>query len=84
LVPPDVAELNTRRDSTLKGGYPCVVDVLDDNLVGYAYAGPRRFQPVYRYTVENTVYLHPDQQGRRIALPLLQHVTDEYTKRGYR
>jgi phosphinothricin acetyltransferase len=53
-----------------------VVAVLDDNFVGYAYAEPYWFRPAYRYTVENTVYLHPDQQGRRIARPLLQRVTD--------
>lgn len=76
LVPPDVADLNARRDGILKDGYSCVVAVLDDNLVGYAYAEPYWFRPAYRYTVENTVYLHPDQQGRRIARPLLQRVTD--------
>jgi len=84
LDPPDVAELTVRRDAILKGGYPYVVAILDGTVVGYAYAGPYRFRPAYRYTVENTVYLHPDQQGRRIARPLLQRVTDECTERGHR
>jgi len=84
LDPPDVAELTARRDGILNGGYPYVVAILDGHLAGYAYAGPYRYRPAYRFTVENTVYLHPDQQGKAIARPLLQRVIDECTARDYR
>lgn len=84
LTPPDVAELTARRNHTLEGGYPYVVAILDGQLAGYAHAGPYRYRPAYRFTVENTVYLHPELQGRNIARPLLQRVIDECTARGYR
>jgi len=84
LDPPDVAELTTRRDGILQDGYPYVVAILGGHLAGYAHAGPYRYRPAYRFTVENTVYLHPDQQGKNIARPLLQRVIDECTARGYR
>lgn len=84
ISPPDVAEMSARRDSILAGGYPYVVAMLDGALVGYAHAGPYRLRPAYRFTVENTVYLHPGQQGRDIARPLLQQVIDDCAARGFR
>ena len=84
LTPPDVAELAERRDGLVQAGYPYLVAILDGVLVGYAYAGPYRFRPAYRFTVENTVYLRPDYQGRNIAAPLLQRVIDECAASGYR
>jgi phosphinothricin acetyltransferase len=84
LQPPNVAELTARRDVLLAGGYPFVVAMVDGELVGYASAGPYRTRPAYRFTVENTIYLHPDRPGQGIAQPLLQRVIDDCTARGYR
>ncbi|MDA1098827.1 MAG: GNAT family N-acetyltransferase [Proteobacteria bacterium] len=84
LAPPDLAELIARRDSVLQAGYPYVVAISEGRLAGYAHAGPYRYRPAYRFTVENTIYLHPDQQGKNIARPLLQRVIDDCAVRGYR
>ena len=84
LEPPDVAELTARRNDILEGGFPYVIAILDGHLAGYAHAGPYRYRPAYRFTVENTVYLHPDQQGKNIARPLLQRVIDDCTAHGHR
>ena len=84
LTPPDVGELTARRDNTLAAGSPYLVAMQADQLVGYASAGPYRFRPAYRYTVENTVYLDPDRQGQGVARPLLQAVIDTCTQRGFR
>ena len=84
LQPPDIAELAARRDALLNSGYPFVVATVDGELVGYASAGPYRTRPAYRFTVENTIYLHPERPGQGIAQPLLQRVIDDCTSLGYR
>jgi L-amino acid N-acyltransferase YncA len=53
-------------------------------VVGYAYAGPYRARPAYRFSVENSIYLDPAAQGKRIGTQLLQVLITESEKRGYR
>ena len=53
-------------------------------MVGYAYAGPYRPRPAYRFTVENSVYLQPAIHRRGIGLQLLQRLIAESEARGYR
>ena len=58
----------TRRFRALvDGGFPYLVAVLDGQLTGYAYAGPYRPRPAYRFTVENSVYLDPATTGAASA-----------------
>lgn len=84
LVPPDVAELTRRRDALLVAGYPYLVAERKGRVAGYAYAGPYRPRPGYFYTVENSIYVHPDFWGKGVAPPLLQAVIDTCTTLGKR
>jgi phosphinothricin acetyltransferase len=40
-------------------------------VCGYAYASPFRPRPAYRFCVEDSIYLHPDAQGRGVGRLLL-------------
>lgn len=42
---------------------PWLVAELDQTLLGYAYAAPWRERSAYRYTVEVSAYVAPDQAG---------------------
>jgi L-amino acid N-acyltransferase YncA len=84
LEPPDLAEMTQRYEALVAGGFPYLVAVLDGAVVGYAYAGPFRPRPAYRFTVENSVYLDPAAQGKRIGTQLMQALITESQKRGYR
>ena len=53
-------------------------------MIGYAYAGPYRPRPAYRFTVENSVYLQPAIHRRGIGLQLMQRLIAECEARGYR
>ena len=57
----------TPRDSTssLADGFPYLVADVDGAVVGYAYAGPYRARPAYRFTVENSVYVAHDSAPAR-------------------
>ena len=84
LIPPDLTEMTRRFKALMDGGYPYLVAVLERRVVGYAYAGPYRPRPAYRFTVENSVYLKPAIHRRGIGLQLLQRLIAECEARGYR
>jgi L-amino acid N-acyltransferase YncA len=84
LIPPNLAEMTRRFESLMDGGYPWLVATLDGRAVGYAYAGPYRPRPAYRFTVENSIYLAPAIHRRGIGAQLLQRLIAECEARGCR
>ena len=84
LEPPDEAEMARRQRALLDGGYPYLVAEIDDAVVGYAYAGPYRSRPAYRYTVENSIYIAPQAHRRGVGRVLLDALIAESETRGYR
>lgn len=84
LEPPDLAEMTERYETLMAGGFPYLVATDDGAILGYAYAGPYRARPAYRFTVENSVYLDPKAQGKRIGTRLMQALIAESEQRGYR
>jgi phosphinothricin acetyltransferase len=53
-------------------------------VAGYAYAGPYRPRPAYRWSVEDSVYVAPAMQRRGIGAALLDRLIVEADQRGYR
>jgi L-amino acid N-acyltransferase YncA len=84
LEPPDEAEMAHRMQTLLDGGYPYFVAETDGALVGYAYAGPYRPRPAYRFSVEDSIYIDPSDQRRGIGRVLLEHLIAECERRGFR
>jgi phosphinothricin acetyltransferase len=71
IDPPDEAEIARRRDALLAAGFPYLVAEDDGKIIGYSYAGPYRPRPAYRFTVEISVYVAPDRQGKGVGRALL-------------
>ena len=84
LEPPDEAEIGRRQRALLDGGYPYLVAEIDGAVAGYAYAGPYRARPAYRFSVENSIYIAPDMHRRGIGRVLLDRLIVECEARGYR
>ena len=84
LTPPNLAEMIRRFRTLVEGGFPYLAGTLEGRVVGYAYAGPYRPRPAYRFTVENSVYLQPEIHRRGIGLLLMQRLIAECEARGYR
>jgi phosphinothricin acetyltransferase len=84
LIPPDLAEMTRRYRALIDGGFPYFVAVLDGRVAGYAYAGPYRPRPAYRFTVENSVYLDPALHRRGVGLKLMERLIAECDARGFR
>ena len=64
LEPPGIREMIARRTRLVEKGFPYLVAERDGEVIGYAYAGPYRTRPAYRFTVENSVYVHPGTIGK--------------------
>jgi phosphinothricin acetyltransferase len=84
IEPPDVAEMRSRREALLKGGYPYIVAEADGEVLGYAYAGTYRARPAYRGTTENSVYVREDSHGRGIGRALLAATIERTAEAGFR
>lgn len=84
LEPPDEAEMARRREAILAGGYPHLVAEVAGDVAGYAYASAFRPRPAYRFTVEDSVYLAPEHQGRGIGRALLSALIAACEERGFR
>lgn len=84
LEPPDAAEMAARYDKILSAGLPWLVAEVDGRVLGYAYAGPYRPRPAYRFTVENSVYVAPDAKGRGLGRRLLDELIAAVAALGYR
>src|SRR5882672_4733100 len=64
LEPPDEAEIARRYAALREGGFPFLVAEIGGDVAGYAYAGPYRARPGYRFTVEDSIYIDAHMQRR--------------------
>ncbi len=89
LEPPDEAEMTRRMQAMLDGGFPYIVAenggaTMGQVILGYAYAGPYRTRPAYRFTVEDSIYVDPNARRRGIGRVLLTRLIEESERRGFR
>jgi len=83
-TPPDITEIMHRYAALKNARYPYRVAVVDGTVKGYAYAGPYRPRPAYRYTVENSIYVAPDALRQGIGGLLLEDLIRRCVELGYR
>ena len=84
LEPPTRAEMGERFEALMDGGYPYLVADRDGAIIGYAYAGPFRARPAYRFIVEDSIYIAPEAKGAGIGKALMQALIDETITLGFR
>jgi phosphinothricin acetyltransferase len=73
-VPPSDAEIATRIASVGALGLPYLVAEDSGHVLGFAYAAPFRPRSAYRYTAEDSVYVHPDHLGQGIGRALVAEI----------
>src|SRR6202051_3373358 len=72
IDPPDQDEMTRRFEDLRDGGFPYLVAQATGSIAGYAYAGPYRARPAYRFTVEDSIYIAPEFHRRGIGGALLR------------
>ncbi|MGN6638485.1 MAG: GNAT family N-acetyltransferase [Mucilaginibacter sp.] len=67
-----LAWYNERKQS----GFPVIVAELNNQVIGFSSFGHFRAWPCYRFTVENSVYVHVDHRGKGVSKLLMLPLID--------
>jgi phosphinothricin acetyltransferase len=64
----------TLLEEKISKDFPVIVAELDGIVVGFGMYGEFRFREAYKFTVEHSVYVHPDFYGKGIGKLLLEEL----------
>jgi phosphinothricin acetyltransferase len=81
---PTVQEMTVRRQDVLAKGLPYLVITQSDAVVGFAYANWFKPRAAYRFSCENSVYLHPAAAGKGWGKLLLAELLAQLERGGIR
>ncbi len=82
LEPPSVGEMRKRITSTLTD-YPWLVCERKGEVMGYVYARAFRTRPAYQWSVETSVYVHPELRRSGIGRALYTSLMKLLAVQGY-
>lgn len=83
-VAPSAEAMAERMAAVAAKALPWIVAEEGGVVVGYAYASPFKPRSAYRFSLENSVYVAPDAQGRGIGQALLEALIHRCAALGYR
>src|SRR5512145_355547 len=72
--PPGLAEMTQRWRGLVSSDFPYLAATRGGELIGYAYAGPFRPRPAYRFSVEDSIYIAPHAQQAGVGRLLLSRL----------
>ncbi len=84
LQPPDEKEIQRRFNELVDTAFPYLVAKIDNIVAGYAYAGPYRSRPGYKWSVENSVYINPEFHRLGLGSLLLDQIIQICTRKNFR
>lgn len=82
--PPSAVEMESRRAKVASYALPYLIAERDGATAGFAYAAPFRPRAAYRFTAEDSVYVHPAHKGLGVGKALLTAVVAECERLGLR
>jgi len=83
-APPPLDELRRRHDDCVRRGLPWLVADLAGSVAGYGYCSPYRSRSAYRYTLEDSVYVRQEAQGKGVGSAILRELIVRCEALGYR
>jgi len=81
---PSQGEMAARRADVLGKGLPYLVAEEDDRVLGFAYCQWFKPRPAYRFSAEDSIYLHPDASGKGLGRRLLAELAAQAEAAGIR
>ena len=78
---PSVADFENRIKTT-KEKYPYLVCLLNDRIVGYAYAGPYSSREAYNWTATTSIYVDKDYRRQGIGSLLYKELEKRLKEQG--
>ncbi len=83
--PPSEADMAQRRRDVLARNLPWLVaEDSDGRVIGFAYCNWFKPRAAYRFSAEDSVYLHPDLQARGLGRALLSELERQAQAAGVR
>lgn len=67
----------------MENKFPVFVSEMNGIIAGFSSFGKFRIWPCYKYTVENSVYVHPGFRGQGIAKQLLHALIEDARNKNY-
>jgi phosphinothricin acetyltransferase len=83
-TPPTEADMAGRRADVLGKGLPWLVLEDGGRVLGFAYCQWFKPRPAYRFSAEDSIYLHPDAAGRGLGRELLGNLIERAQECGMR
>ena len=84
VEPPPAEYLREKIKTVLDAGWPFLIAERDDLVVGYAYVTQFRDREGYRFTAEDSIYVHPEWMGQGIGGELLDALIERSVAFGFR
>jgi L-amino acid N-acyltransferase YncA len=81
---PGEAAMAEKFAALVKLGHPLIVAEHDGKPVGYAYASFYRPRAAYRFTCEDSIYLHPDMRGKGLGRVILTELLAQSRAFGFK
>ena len=82
--PPSEADMAARRADVLAKGLPYLVAEEDGQVMGFAYCQWFKPRPAYRFSAEDSIYLHPQAAGKGLGKLLLAELARHAQDKGIR
>ncbi len=83
-TPPSESDMAARRADVLSKGLPYLVIEDGGRVLGFAYCQWFKPRPAYRFSAEDSIYLHPDAAGKGLGRQLLAELEKQATAVGIR
>ena len=82
--PPNAAFHRDKICRIAAAGWPFLVAEISGEVAGYAYVTQFRDRAAYRFTAEDSIYVHPDHMGHGVGKALLRALLDRASAYGFR
>jgi len=83
LEPPSAESHRAKIRSVQQAGWPYIVAEEGGRVTAYAYATQIRPRAAYRFTAEDSIYVHPDHMRRGIGRALLATLLERCSQCGF-
>ena len=83
-APPSDSDMTARRADVLAKGLPYLVAEESGQVLGFAYCQWFKPRPAYRFSAEDSIYLHPDAAGKGLGRALLAQLARQAEEIGIR
>jgi L-amino acid N-acyltransferase YncA len=84
VVPPPADYHRAKIERVIAAGWPFLVAKRGGAIAGYAYATQFRDRDAYRFTAEDSIYVHPDWMRQGVGGALLDALIDRSVALGFR